>query len=79
MTLRIGHWLEIRHWVLGWGGSCEVIRPAELRRAVTDEVGKMARTYGLLAPAEFRQLVAEHEQLVRGVRTQRATRTRRAG
>ena len=79
MTLQIGHWLEIRHWVLGWGGSCEVIRPAELRRAVMDEVGEMARTYGLLAPAEFRRLVAEHEQLVRGVRTQRATRTRRAG
>jgi predicted DNA-binding transcriptional regulator YafY len=79
MTLRIGHWLEIRHWVLGWGGSCEVIRPAELRRAVTDVVGDMARVYGLLAPAEFRRLVAEHEHLVRGVRTQRVTRRRRAG
>jgi predicted DNA-binding transcriptional regulator YafY len=79
MTLRIGHWLEIRHWVLGWGASCEVIRPAELRRAITEAVGEMARNYGLLAAEEFRRLVAEHEQLVRGVRTQRATRRRRAG
>jgi len=79
MTLRIGHWLEVRHWVLGWGGSCEVIRPAELRRAVTDAVTEMARTYGVLAATEFRRLVAEHEQLVSGVRARRTTRARRAG
>ncbi len=79
MTLRIGHWLEIRHWVLGWGGSCEVVRPPELRHAVTDAVGEMARTYGLLAPAEFRRLVAEHEKLVSGVRSRAVHRARRAG
>lgn len=79
MTLRIGHWLEIRYWVLGWGGSCEVVRPPELRRAVIDAVTAMARTYGLLAPAEFRRLVAEHERLVRGVRRGSAARARRAG
>ena len=79
MILRIGHWLEIRHWVLGWGGSCEVVRPPELRRAVTDAVGEMARTYGLLAPAEFRRLVAEHEKMVGGVRARGVPRARRAG
>ena len=79
MTLRIGHWLEIRHWVLGWGGSCEVVKPPELRRAVTDAVGEMARIYGLLAPAEFRRLVAEHEKLVSGVRARGTPRVRRAG
>jgi len=79
MTLRIGHWLEIRHWVLGWGGSCEVVKPAELRRSVSDEVGKMANTYGLLAPAEFRRLVAEHKKLVSGVRARRPPRAQRAG
>ncbi len=79
MTLRIGHWLEVRHWVLGWGGSCEVIRPAELRRAIIEAVTEMAKTYGVFAPTEFRRLVAEHERLVSGVRSRRATRARRAG
>jgi predicted DNA-binding transcriptional regulator YafY len=79
MTLRIGNWLEIRHWVLGWGGSCEVVRPSELRRAVTDAVTEMARTYGVLGATEFGRLVAEHEQLVGRVRARRTPRVRRAG
>jgi len=37
---------EIRHWVLGWGSSCEVVRPAELRRQVMREAEAMWNLYG---------------------------------
>jgi len=47
LTLRVGSILEIRHWVLGWGGECEVIRPVELRRDMEAEIRSMARTYAL--------------------------------
>ena len=79
MTLRIGHWLEVRHWVLGWGGACEVVKPRELRSAVMEAVSEMARTYGLLEPSEFRRLIARHERLVGGVRARSASAARRAG
>ena len=34
VTLGVGSILEIRHWVLGWGGDCEVVRPVELREDI---------------------------------------------
>jgi hypothetical protein len=45
LILRVGSILEIRNWVLGWGGACEVIRPADLRRDIQEEIRVMARTY----------------------------------
>src|ERR1700730_6635319 len=45
LILRVGSILEIRHWVLGWGGAVEVVRPAELRNAILAEIRAMARTY----------------------------------
>ena len=46
MTLRVSSWLELRHWVLGWGESVEVIRPAELRLSIRNAVASLARVYG---------------------------------
>ena len=46
LTLRVSSWLELRHWVLGWGETVEVLRPAELRSSVRSAVASMARTYG---------------------------------
>ena len=45
LILRVGSILEIRNWVLGWGGACEVVRPADLRRDIQEEIRAMARTY----------------------------------
>jgi len=54
LTLRVSSWLELRHWVLGWGEACEVVRPAELRNSIRAAVGSLARTYGI-APAPARK------------------------
>ena len=50
MTLTVSSWLELRHWVLGWGETVEVMRPAELRNSVRAAVASLARTYGLGQP-----------------------------
>jgi predicted DNA-binding transcriptional regulator YafY len=52
VTFRVGSILEIRHWVLGWGGDCEVVRPVELRRDVEAEIRAMSRTYAIDGAAE---------------------------
>ena len=49
LTLRVSSWLELRHWVLGWGETVEVVRPAELRTSIRSAVASMARTYGTAA------------------------------
>ena len=46
MTLTVSSWLELRHWVLGWGETVEVLRPAELRTSIRNAVASLARTYG---------------------------------
>lgn len=46
MTLRVGSWLEIRHWVLGWGETCEVVRPDLLRQSVATAARALAAMYG---------------------------------
>ena len=42
---RVAGLREIRIWILGWGGDAEVLEPAELRRAVAEELGRAARAY----------------------------------
>ena len=54
LTLRVSSWLELRHWVLGWGEACEVVRPAELRNSIRTAVASLARIYGT-APAPSRR------------------------
>ena len=54
LTLRVSSWLELRHWVLGWGEACEVVRPAELRNSIRTAVASLSRTYGT-APAPARR------------------------
>jgi predicted DNA-binding transcriptional regulator YafY len=48
MRLRftVGAWLEIRHWVLGWGEDCEVVAPDELRKSIRQAADGMSRIYG---------------------------------
>ena len=38
LTLKLSHLLEVRRWAMSFGGDCEVLEPAELRRAVTAEL-----------------------------------------
>jgi predicted DNA-binding transcriptional regulator YafY len=47
LTLKVSSWLELRHWVLGWGEAVEVVEPAELRNSVRTAVASLARTYGV--------------------------------
>ena len=54
MKLRVSSWLELRHWVLGWGESVEVVRPPELRASIRNAVASLARVYGT-APAPVRR------------------------
>ncbi len=41
VMLGVGSILEIRHWVLGWGGDCMVVRPVELRENIQAEICAM--------------------------------------
>lgn len=47
LRLRVASAVEIRHWVLGWGGACEVMAPGSLRQEVASQARAMARAYGL--------------------------------
>jgi predicted DNA-binding transcriptional regulator YafY len=46
-SVRVGSTLEMKPWIRQWGAAVEVIGPAELRAEVVEEVGVMARAYGL--------------------------------
>ena len=52
LKLKVAGWLELRHWVLGWGEACEVVAPPELRASVRQAVASLARTYGVAGAAQ---------------------------
>jgi hypothetical protein len=56
VTFGVGSILEIRHWVLGWGRDCEVVRPVELRRDIQAELRAMSRTYDMDGATESARL-----------------------
>ncbi|MGH7776227.1 MAG: helix-turn-helix transcriptional regulator [Candidatus Dormibacterales bacterium] len=59
LRLRVASAVEIRHWVLGWGGACEVVSPRSLRQEVASQARAMARAYGLDGePARVGRLLA---------------------
>ncbi|MBI2441167.1 MAG: WYL domain-containing protein [Lentisphaerae bacterium] len=37
--------LELKRWVLAWGGNVKVLAPAELRQMVREEIKGMAGIY----------------------------------
>ena len=41
MTLRLNNLVDVRRWILSWGGHAEVLAPAELREALRDEATAM--------------------------------------
>jgi len=76
VTFGVGSILEIRHWVLGWGGDCEVVRPVELREDIQAEIRSMARTYGMDEAAEMARIaLAKIPSAVEMVRDRRARRS----
>jgi predicted DNA-binding transcriptional regulator YafY len=76
VTLGVGSILEIRHWVLGWGGDCEVVRPIELRDDIQAEIRAMARTYGMDQAVEMARMgLAKLPNPVEMVRDRRARRS----
>jgi CRISPR-associated endonuclease/helicase Cas3 len=44
-TAEVAEWREMVPWVRGWGASVEVLEPVELRKAIEEEVQKLARLY----------------------------------
>lgn len=46
---RVAEVQEMVPWVRGWGADCEVVGPAELRRALEREVKRLAGMYGVTA------------------------------
>jgi proteasome accessory factor B len=79
VTFGVGSILEIRHWVLGWGGDCEVVHPVELRRDIQAEIRSMSRTYAMDGAAESAHLaltkIPKPVEMVRN-RRQRQEKTR---
>jgi predicted DNA-binding transcriptional regulator YafY len=76
VTFGVGSILEIRHWVLGWGGDCEVVRPVELREEVQAEIRSMARTYGMEESGDMaRMALSKIPSPVEMVRDRRARRS----
>lgn len=47
MTFPAAGLMEVQHWVLAWGRYVKVLQPAELKKAVTDEIQVMARQIGM--------------------------------
>jgi proteasome accessory factor B len=45
LRLQLSSTVEIRHWILGWGADCEVVKPTSLREEIEAEVGAMSRVY----------------------------------
>jgi proteasome accessory factor B len=45
LSLRISHLLEIRQWVLSWGGDAKALTPRELREGVRNELRRTAQAY----------------------------------
>lgn len=52
VVFTVGGWLELVHWVLGWGGEVEVIEPEELRQAVMHGHQRGAGVYGAAQPGD---------------------------
>lgn len=46
LRFEVNSWIELRHWVLGWGEAVEVMRPAELRNSIRMTVAALGRLYG---------------------------------
>lgn len=61
LLLEVNSWLELRHWVLGWGEAVEVVRPAELRNSIRSVVTAMSRVYGT-SPASPRRAAAHTQR-----------------
>jgi predicted DNA-binding transcriptional regulator YafY len=80
LILRVVSILEIRNWVLGWGGACEVLRPADLRRDIQEEIRVMARTYEMDAEVGASRIAFQKiPSAVEMVRDRRARRERTCG
>jgi predicted DNA-binding transcriptional regulator YafY len=45
LTFEVGGLLEIKPWILGWGGAVEVLSPAELRQRVAAAAREQANRY----------------------------------
>jgi predicted DNA-binding transcriptional regulator YafY len=48
VTVRMERWDEVLPWLLGWGGSVEVLDPPELRRLVASEARRILANYAEL-------------------------------
>jgi proteasome accessory factor B len=49
LSMRVGGIIEIRSWVLSWGGDVEVLAPPELRDEVVDHARRMVDLYAGVA------------------------------
>ncbi|HVS36592.1 MAG TPA: WYL domain-containing transcriptional regulator [Gemmataceae bacterium] len=45
LTLRLTHLQEVKRWALSYGAACEVLEPADLRRATKEEMEKALSGY----------------------------------
>jgi len=45
LRLEVSDLREVKRWVLGWGAECTVLRPAELRRMVKEELQRCLQNY----------------------------------
>ncbi len=47
VTLRLNNLIDVRRWILSWGGHAEVLAPAELREAIRDEATAILARYAV--------------------------------
>jgi predicted DNA-binding transcriptional regulator YafY len=45
LRLRLGALVEVEQWILSWGGSAEVVGPAELRTSMRNTADALVKTY----------------------------------
>jgi len=46
LRVRVAHPMEMKPWIRGWGGECEVLAPEGLRREIAAEMRRAAEVYG---------------------------------
>jgi len=53
--MEVGGLVEVMSWVMGFGRHAEVLEPAHLRKAVTEELAAMVGEYGEKPPAVYEE------------------------
>jgi proteasome accessory factor B len=56
VTFRLSHFLELKRWVLSWGGEAEVLEPDDLRAEIREEFKRGLSIYNVEPSQKFKEV-----------------------